>query len=273
MGITTWTKPCHRSVHWSRCSKVLCSLGYKMLGKDNVLLLRPKLKEQVPEISPCLTAWMRFTLSDLFFPLENGLLLVHFKLGSSRIIPEVPPTHLREDMRDLPRGSEACRFLLRSDCQGYVCSWRQWAMDDSSVWRAKNKAWLTRMVTLTLSPLPKSRDSLAVFPHGNSWWHLLSVRSCLNKSRRTVRAKPILWVGQHWCGQPQTRLVHVLQSYLVYHVDMAWGVCRVLSFLQTCLSQWVWGHLCGLKCSIVLPLGSLEGSRLYTSIFRVIRTE
>lgn len=212
MGITTWTKPCHWSVLWSRSLKVLSSLGYKMLGKDNVLLLHPRLKVKVPEISPCLTAWMRFTLSDLFFPLENGLLLVRFKLGSSRIIPEVPPTHLREDMRDLPRGSEACRFLLKSDCQGYVCSQRQWAMDDSSAWRAKNMAWLIHMVTLTLSPRPKSWGSFAMLPHGDSWWHLLSLRSCLSKSRRTVRAKPILWVSQQWCGQPQTSLVHVLQS-------------------------------------------------------------
>lgn len=64
--IMAWAKPSHRGVLWLQCLQVLWSLSY---GKDNVLLLHPKLKVKVVEISPCLTAWIRFT---------EELLVIHF---------------------------------------------------------------------------------------------------------------------------------------------------------------------------------------------------
>lgn len=64
-----WAKPYHQGVLWLLGLKVLWSLGCKVLEKDNVLLLHPKLKVKVLEVSPCLTAWTRFTL---------GLLAIHF---------------------------------------------------------------------------------------------------------------------------------------------------------------------------------------------------
>lgn len=229
-----WAKLSHRGVLWLQGLQVLWSLSY---GKDNVLLLHPKLKVKVMEISPCLTAWIRFT----------ELLVIHFltqkkwatssdlQTGIFQTNPEIPPTCSGEVLSDLWRDSEAGSFLLNSDCQDSVCSRTQWARYGSLTRRSKSMAWLSHGAELTLLPSQRAKTPWPCCLVETIDLFYFSDHAEANlREEKLARAKPT-FVGRLtmvWGTTDQAcALVHVIYQYRQVSLSTChrecWGIFRI----------------------------------------------
>lgn len=179
-----WAKLSHRGVLWLQCLQVLWSLGY---GKDNVLLLHPKLKVKVVEISSCLTDWIRFMeellVIHFFLHKKHGLLPVFFKLGSSRSPQE---SHLEKSWGTYGEIVKQAVFFSTRTIRNCVCSSTQWARDGSLAWISKSMAWLSCGAELTLLP-PREPRHLG---HAACWKQLTFAIS------QTMLKQ--IWEGRSW---------------------------------------------------------------------------